>query len=136
MRQAGLQVAVGEGAKDGAGDGGEHYGEAVADEGEERAGAGAGDGPADAEERPAGGVADAAVHAFGRDDDGLAVDGFDLPALDDFDRQHGHGEGAGDDEVHARGVEAEHLLDTEPGEDFGLREGDAEGDAQEEVDHR
>ena len=65
--------------------------------------------------------------------DDIAFDAFGSELADDPNAQGSDSNRAANDAVHVKTLEGEHLLNTEPREDFGFHENDAEEDANEEA---
>lgn len=98
---------------------------------EDRSGACAGDGPAEAEHHTA--DDESFMERFSLELQFLTAEGSQFQPLNDL---HGHDpdrNGRADDEIHVQLLELEHILDAEPADHFCFGEDDTEGDAEENV---
>src|SRR5205085_741904 len=109
-----------------------HHADAGAEQGEHRTGAGPDQRPAETEQDASGHVADARAQHLWGNDDRLARQGAG-PALEEREPRGRHGERGGEYFVEVRALEAQCLLDAEPGRQLPLGQHDPEQDAHAEV---
>src|SRR5437588_7438514 len=133
VRQAGSQPAVHPRSAQGGHPDDRHHADAGAQQGEHRTGARPDQRPAEAEQDASGHVADARAQPLGGNDDRLARQGPGAPPLEEREPRSGHGERGGEYLVQVRALEAQRLLDAEPGRELSLGQHDPEQDAHAEV---
>ncbi len=73
------------------------------------------------------------IELFRMKSDGLAVDTFCLEFFNQKNRQRADHDRCADNAVHVKGFQPEHFLNTKPGYDLCLHEGDAKKDPDERV---
>src|SRR5438445_5738239 len=133
MREVWSQEAVEPRARDRRQDRHHKHGRSAADQRDQRAGTRTCERPAEPEDRPANPVTATRPEGLWRDRDLLSGQRADLEPSDQRDGGCRHGPGRADDAVHVERLKPERLLDSEPGDDLGLREHDAEHDPEEKV---
>src|SRR5437588_4557681 len=132
VRQAGSQPAVHPRSAQGGHPHDRHHADAGAEQGEHRTGAGPDQRPAETEQDASGHVADArAQHLWGND--GRRARQGEGPAREERQPRGRHGERGGEYFVEVRALEAQCLLDAEPGRQLPLGQHDPEQDAHAEV---
>ena len=104
-----------------------HYAETHTNLGKQRAGTGSRDGPAATEQQTTNNLP--LLKLLGRNINRLPIGSFYLKSFDDLNGNQPDEHSRADNAVHMERVEAEHFLNSEPGDYFGFHEHNSENNA-------
>jgi hypothetical protein len=133
MRKVRLQESVNPSSYQSADDGGNHDRDSVAYKREQRPRTRSRKRPAQSENCAAHCISYASAHSLRWDGDWLAGETPYAQALDQGDGSRGRDDRGSQDEVHSRGLKAEHLLDTKPRDHFRLGDRHPEANTEQKI---